>query len=68
MLKGQVGALEVEWSAVKVTVQKGYQRMEKANERAERRLDDGAQEVPVAVPKEATGLHGFALKLAEMRK
>lgn len=61
--------MEVEWDAIRVQIQKGWQRIEKANERSERRLEDvdgepaSAQE-PV---KEAPGLVGFAKKLQQMK-
>lgn len=36
-LRGQVRAMESEWDAIRVQIQKGWQRVEKANERSERR-------------------------------
>lgn len=66
-LRGKVNALEVEWGDVKETVKKSYQRVERANQRAERRLEepDGEPD-PVGVEPEVP-LHGFAKKLAERK-
>ncbi len=73
IVRGRLGALEVEWSAVKETVQKGYARMERANERAEKRktMEDeeperGQQAAHEAEP--AIALVGFAKKLQEMKE
>ncbi len=71
-LRGQVRALEAEWLDMRDQLKKSYQRMEKANERAEKRLakqEELAQEelldpepvVPV-VP-----LRGFAKKLHDIQ-
>lgn len=67
-LQGQFGALHAEWNGTKDTLQKGWQRLEKANQRAERRMEDGEGEAEV-VPKspEVLPLHGFAKKLQEVR-
>lgn len=69
VIRGKVNALEVEWGDVKETVKKSYQRVERANQRAERRLDDGdgGDEVPRPGEPEAETLHGFAKKLQEMK-
>jgi len=37
-LRGQVRALDAEWLDMRNQIKKSYQRMEKANERAEKRL------------------------------
>jgi len=68
-VRGQVRAIEVEWEAVRAQIQKGWQRMEKANDRAEKRntmMDEGEPE-PVVVPDPGPKLHGFAEKLREMK-
>ena len=75
-LRAKVNGLVVEWEDVKTTVQKSYQRVERANQRAERRLGDGpegdgaasngsegAAALPLATPQPE--LRGFAKKLAE---
>jgi len=72
MLRGQVGSLEIEWRNTKDIVSKSYQRMEKANSRAERRLEDGEGDNGPVAPKsegsaESLPLVGFAKKLQEMK-
>lgn len=74
-LRGQVRAMEVEWDAVRVQIQKGWQRVEKANERAERRksyVGEGPDEPEAATPgpeeDPAVPLHGFAAKLDAMKR
>jgi len=67
-LRAKVNGLVVEWEDVKTTVQKSYQRVERANQRAERRLDDGPEEDPPVVepsPQPELELRGFAKKLAQ---
>jgi len=71
-LRGQVRSLESEWDDIRDQIKKGYQRMEKANQRAERRLDDGdgAGDPPAKVAQESSPaplLHGFAKKLEQVR-
>jgi len=71
MLRGQVGSLEIEWGNVKDILQKSYQRMEKANQRQERRHaeEDGNPPEEQVAPEEArSSLHGFALKLQQMKR
>ena len=66
MLKGQVGAMEVQWDEIKAQIRKGYQRMEKAYQRLEEAgLEDSepSQASSVSVP-----LVGFAKKLEQMNK
>lgn len=70
-LRGQVRSIESEWDSMREQIKKGYQRMEKANERAEKRLateelllEDvaplhGGDEIP---------LTGFAKKLQEIKE
>lgn len=70
-LRGQVRAIESEWDAVRSMIQKGWQRIEKANERAEKR-DTMEDEPPNNVAPEFKRapeeyLTGFARKLQEMR-
>ena len=77
-LRGQVRAMETEWDAIRVQIQKGWQRLEKANQRAERRLDDGEGK-DEGNSLTATGAHdvlseppvpplvGFSKKLQQMR-
>jgi len=71
-LRAKVNGLVVEWEDVKTTVQKSYQRVERANQRAERRLEDGepleehVKEI-AAIDSITRPLHGFARKLAEVR-
>jgi len=72
VLRGQVGSLEIEWGNVKDIVQKSYQRMEKANQRQERRHaeeDGNPPEKGVDRPEEEArpALHGFALKLERLK-
>jgi len=65
-LQGQFGALKAEWNGTKDTLQKGWQRLEKANQRAERRLEDGDNDEKVpAAPEHGDELRGFAKKLAD---
>lgn len=76
-LRGQVRAMETEWDAIRVQIQKGWQRLEKANSRAERRLEDGEGGGHGGSVPDATGdavvssnpvpLAGFAKKLADIR-
>jgi len=68
-LRGQVRAMETEWDDIRVQIQKGYQRIEKANQRAEKRLEEeyGEKLDPVADEPPTEGLSGFAKKLAEVR-
>jgi len=73
-LQGQIGALRTEWDAAKDTLQKGWQRLEKANQRAERRLQDGdgGNSLPDsgddhALAEPSVPLFGFAKKLADIR-
>jgi len=76
-LRGQVRAMEVEWDAVRVQIQKGWQRVEKANERQERRktMDDlpdgegdaGAEVAPKSEGSPPVHLVGFAKKLQQMK-
>jgi len=67
--RGQVRALEVEWEAVRAQIQKGWQRVEKANERSEKRttMEDQPEPEPVAATRIGPPLQGFAKKLAELR-
>ncbi len=67
--RGQVRALEVEWEAVRAQIQKGWQRVEKANERSEKRktMEDEPEPEPAAAAVTGPQLQGFAKKLAEMR-
>jgi len=72
-LRGQVRSMETEWDDIRVQIQKGYQRMEKANQRAEKRmgldeeeLDEG-REQNARMSEQQEGLTGFAKKLAEIR-
>jgi len=68
-LRGQVRAMETEWDDIRDQIKKGYQRIEKANQRAERRLEDpdeGGVNEGTATPPELR-LVGFAKKLAEMK-
>ncbi len=67
-LQGQVGALQHEWAEVKATLQKGWQRVEKANERAEKRssMEPEESEAPPTMPL-GPAPQGFAKKLLELR-
>jgi len=64
-LRGQVRALEAEWLDMRAQIKKGYQRMEKAYERAQ-----VPPEAPAPDPQPELGLsegHGFARKLRELK-
>jgi predicted nucleic acid-binding Zn-ribbon protein len=63
-IRGQVRAMQTEWDDIRVQIKKGYQRIEKANERAERRLPEPEQ-LDEAEP--GSDLSGFAKKLYEMK-
>jgi len=67
--RGQVRALEVEWEAVRAQIQKGWQRVEKANERSEKRATMEKEPEPEPAPAAARLLapQGFAKKLLELR-
>lgn len=74
-MRGQINALEDDWKKVKEQVRKDYQRVEKANQRAERRIegfDDPDEVEPVRntqrAPEKEIPLHGFARKLQEMNR
>lgn len=65
-LRAKLNGLVVEWEDVKTTVQKSYQRVERANQRAERRLGDEREPaLEVSEPTPQPELRGFAKKLAE---
>ncbi len=71
-MRGQITALEHDWKSTKEQVRKDYQRVEKANQRAERRefVDEG--EAGDVVPKSpevepSLPLTGFARKLEQMK-
>ena len=66
-LRGQVRSMETEWDDIRGQIQKGYQRMEKANQRAERRVGDPDGEVDAHQVVPPLPLHPFAKKLAQMR-
>jgi len=70
--------METEWDDIRVQIQKGYQRVEKANQRAERRLEDsedrdegnsltatGARD---ALSEPLVPLTGFQKKLRALRE
>lgn len=42
-LRGQVRSMETEWDDIRAQIKKGFQRMEKANQRAEARGEDDEQ-------------------------
>jgi len=70
-MRGQINALEDDWKKVKEQVRKDYQRVEKANQRAERRLegfDDADEDQTPPAAKVEPELRGFARKLQEMRR
>lgn len=71
-MRGQITALEDDWKSTKEQVRKDYQRVEKANQRAERResVDDddpvpGSQVERREEPEQK--LTAFALKLQRMK-
>lgn len=68
-IRGQIRNLEVEWESVRAQIRKDYQRVEKANERAERRTTMDGDEEPVTAQgtEEDPPLHGFAAKLQAMK-
>jgi len=68
-IRGQIRNLEVEWESVRIQIRKDYQRVEKANERAERRATmEPEEERPDAGEAEPSpALHGFAAKLHAMK-
>jgi len=73
-LRGQVRAMETEWDDIREQIKKGYQRIEKANQRASRRLEDedGGNSLPDTgdartLAEPPVELRGFAKKLAEIR-
>jgi len=69
-LRGQVRALEAEWLDMRDQVKKSYARMERANERAEKRIkkqeDDDLEELAPSHGDQIP-LHGFAKKLQDIR-
>lgn len=69
ILRGRLGAMEVEWENVKDTVKKSYQRIEKAQQRAEgKRHDDSDEPEPQQQEDPGVVLHeGFAAKLQRMK-
>jgi len=67
LLRGQVGSIEIEWANVKDTIRKGYQRMEKSNQRQERRATEDPVVEHVKELEEIDDLHGFARKLKAFR-
>ncbi len=68
-MRGQIGSLEAEWKGLRDQLRKDYQRVEKANERSERRHDDSetSESVRDGVEPPVTALTGFALKLHQMK-
>lgn len=69
-LRGQVRAVESEWDDMRDQIKKGYQRMERANSRADRRLetDDGVATTPAADPEPVLEhAHPFVRKLQQMK-
>ncbi len=71
-MRGQITALEDDWKRTKEQVRKDYQRVEKANERQEKRRtmegEDGDPPAEAQAPESSPPLHGFALKLHEMKE
>lgn len=67
-LRGQLNAIELEWESVKEQVKKSYQRIEKANQRHDKRADDEQVDLEeqIAQPEPIVELRGFAKKLKEM--
>ena len=49
-LRGRLRSIESEWDDIRVQIRKGYQRLEKANERAEAREAPCDDEVALALP------------------
>ena len=67
-LRGQVRAVESEWDDMRDQIKKGYQRMERANSRADRRLEvDEATGTPPAAEPELEHAHPFVRKLQQMK-
>lgn len=68
-MRGQISALEHDWKNTKEQVRKDYQRVEKANQRAERRQydDEDGEPAPVEETSGTAALTGFALKLQQMK-
>ncbi len=72
-LRGQVRAMETEWDDAKAQIKKAYQRMEKANQRADERLegntlpDSDEDHVPERAPPTPSA-SGFAGKLLELQR
>ncbi len=73
-MRGQINALEDDWKKTKEQVKKDYQRVEKANERQEKRKTmEGGNTLPDSSAPRAgerepvVPLHGFAKKLQEMK-
>jgi len=60
-LRGQVRSMKTEWDDIRVQIKKGYQRMEKANERAEKRQPPDTPQTDIDIP-----VSGFAKKLSEL--
>ncbi len=72
-LRGQVRAMETEWDDIRAQIKKGFQRMEKANQRAEKRgedqLDIEDQISPVTVSRVRPPSGGrFLEKLQQIKK
>ncbi len=69
-LRGQVRNIEMEWESVRVQIRKDYQRVEKANERGEKRKtmeEDGDRESLSPAGLDPQPLHGFAEKFRLMK-
>lgn len=67
-LRGRVRAMETEWDDIRLQIKKGFQRMEKANQRAEARAEESDDDESPPVPtNDGPPLQGFAKKLAELR-
>jgi len=62
--------METEWDDIREQIKKGYQRIEKANQRAERRIEDPDPIETTPGPSDPANfeLAGFAKKLAQMNR
>lgn len=65
-LRGRIRSLQIEWEDIRVQIRKGYQRMEKAADRLDDKMDGKKVEDPVDGPLPFVPV-GFAKKLADLR-
>ena len=66
-LRGRIRSLQIEWEDIRVQIRKGYQRMEKAADRLDEKMNGRkVEEVVEGTPRFEPV--GFAKKLADLRR